>query len=288
MPVPHLAAFLDHAVRKFEPDPRALAIWLEGSLASGEGDAGSDIDLHLCVADEEFEGFTGDVDGLLSRLGPVISYIVVPVPSAALLPATIASAWGPVRIDLMVESRSSVSTRPRRHDVGARFLVDRGGVEEARTAAPSATFNAPSYLRGIMRTFFFGAMWPWRMTQRRDWSALLWNDVTVVQQFIVPAMLIADGSPEFHREMTTRSRFLTQPRREEVEQFQRQLIAAFAGADATGPDRDILAALHLRMFDLVCRSFREACEGTGVEYPADAEAHYVAFLDRQFGGASRS
>lgn len=280
---PHLAAFIDRTIEEFERDPRVLAVWLEGSLAQSDGDPYSDVDLHVAVPDGDFEAFAADTERLLGRLGELISYVPVPVHGATLLPATVASPTGPVRVDLMVEQRSRVPASPRRHDVGARFLLDRDGIEAARQEAPDATFDAAGYLDGIMRTFFFGALWPWRMTGRGDWTALLWNDVTVLQQFVVPAMLIADGSPEFHRELTTRPRFLGASRRRELEAFQGDLLRAFHGIDEFGPDPAALASLHARMLALVFRSFREASAAAAVEYPAAAEAHYVTFYERELG-----
>jgi predicted nucleotidyltransferase len=283
MPGPHLTAFIDRILDVFERDQRVLAVWLEGSLAQGDGDAYSDVDVHVAVPDEGFEEFVADDDALLARLGEVISYVPVPVPGAKLLPATVASRTGPVRVDLMVEQRSRIASAPRRHDVGARFLLDRDGIEQARAGAPGASFDAAGYLRGIMRTYFFGALWPWRMVGRRDWTALLWNDSTVIQQFVVPSMLIADGSPEFHRELTTRPRFLRDARRRELEALQGELVRAFAGIGSGDPDLGALAAFHARMIALAHRSFREACATTGVEYPAAAAAHYHAFYERELG-----
>jgi len=283
MPSPHITAFIARTLAEFERDERVLAVWLEGSLAQGEGDAYSDVDVHVAVPDGDFEVFVADDDALLARLGEVISYIPVPIPGTKLLPATVMSPTGPVRVDLMVEQRSRVSLSPRRHEIGARFLLDRDGVEEARAGAPDTSFDAAGYLSGIMRTYFVGALWPWRMVGRQDWTALLWNDSSVLQQFVVPSMLIADGSPEFHREMTTRPRFLGDGRRRELEAFQAEMLRAFAGIEGGGPDRDALAAFHARMIALVCRSFREACAAAGLEYPAAAEAHYREFYERELG-----
>ncbi|MCK9494450.1 MAG: aminoglycoside 6-adenylyltransferase [Dehalococcoidia bacterium] len=283
MPSPHLVAFIDDAVAEFESDPRVLAIWLEGSLARSDGDAYSDVDLHLAVADEDFQAFADDANALLGRLGEVIAYVPVPILGGALLPAAVASAFGPLRVDLMVEPRSRIASTRRRHDIGARFLLDRGDIEAERAAAPEARFDAAAYLKGIMNTLFFGALWPWRMTGRRDWTALLWNDSTVLQQFVVPAMLIADGSPEFHRELTTRPRFLAESRRRELEMLQGEMLRAFAGIEDGAPDLDALAAFHGRMFAFVFRSFREACTASGVAYPDAAEVHYRAFYERELG-----
>lgn len=283
MPSPHLTAFIDRTLAEFEGDRRVLAVWLEGSLARGEGDAYSDVDVHIAVPDAEFDEFVADDEALLARLGEVISYVPVPIPGTKLLPATVVSPTGPVRVDLMVEQRSRVASSPRRHEGGARFLLDRDGVEEAHGGAPDASFDAAGYLGGIMRTYFFGALWPWRMVGRRDWTALLWNDSSVLQQFVVPSMLIADGSPEFHREMTTRPRFLGDARRRELEVFQAELLRAFAGIEGGAPDLEALAAFHVPMIALVFRSFREACAATGVEYPAAAEAHYREFYERELG-----
>ncbi len=139
-----------------------------------------------------------------------------------------------------------------------------------------------------MRTCFFGAMWPARMIGRGDWSALLWNADTVIAQFIIPSYLIADGSPEFHRELTTRPRFLSPERTRTVRALQGSMFDAFAGIEHGAPDVERLKPFHRRMLEMTFEAFREACGVTGVEYPADSEAAFRSYFTRELGLWRRS
>lgn len=49
----------ESALEVLRADSRVLAVWLAGSLATGQADPWSDLDLHICVADEAIDAFRG-------------------------------------------------------------------------------------------------------------------------------------------------------------------------------------------------------------------------------------
>ena len=51
-------------------DPRIEALWLQGSLATGQADAFSDIDAYLAVRDANFDAVWGERQALLQRRWP--------------------------------------------------------------------------------------------------------------------------------------------------------------------------------------------------------------------------
>ena len=163
------------------------------------------------------------------------------------------------------------------------MLFDREFVAEALDAAPDLTFDARAQLEALMRGLFFGSMWPRRFIGREDWGALLMNATGVVYQFIVPAMLIADGSPEFYREPYGRSRFLSPARRAEVNALLAEALEAWHGIEQDAPHLDALKRFHARLLGLIWRSFREACAVTGATYPDDAEREYRDYYRRELG-----
>lgn len=59
-------AFLEELVRDLWADPKVAALWLGGSLARGEGDAYSDVDLRVAVGPEDFGG--GELPASAGRL----------------------------------------------------------------------------------------------------------------------------------------------------------------------------------------------------------------------------
>ena len=65
--------YLNAFVNKANSDGRILAVWLEGSLAKGNADRYSDIDIHLLVVEEDKEAFQ---DGLEPWLSDVQSLVL--------------------------------------------------------------------------------------------------------------------------------------------------------------------------------------------------------------------
>lgn len=65
---------LDRIRQDLEQDPGVLAIYLAGSLAKGNADSYSDIDLHTVVKPEKLEGFIADKFGRAGKWGNVLFY----------------------------------------------------------------------------------------------------------------------------------------------------------------------------------------------------------------------
>ncbi len=262
----------------FESDERVLALWIEGSVARGTADPWSDVDLHLAIADGQFDQFVADSESLLSRIERPLGYLQNVLPGLRLLPATLE---GPVRLDLYVERREAVSTIPRQPEY--RMLFDRDDVSASLSAAPALVFDPRAQLETLMRGYFFGGMWPRRMIGRGDWGALLMNATGVIYQFVVPAMLIADRSPEFYREPHNRERFLSPSRRDQLNALLGKALAAWRGIDESGPDVKELSHFHAELLALLWRSFRDACAASGADYPEAAESAYREYFHRELG-----
>ena len=277
MPSPTHDDLMARARVAFEPDPRVLALWIEGSVARGTADAASDLDLHLAIADEAFEDF-GATPEVLARLGRPLGYLGTALPGVRILPATLA---GPVRIDLYLEQRSRLGSAARMPE---RVMVfDRDAVEADLAAAPPFAYDPRAQIETLLRTYWFGAMWPVRFRLRQDWGGLLMNATLVVYEYIVPALLIADGSPEFYRETYARGRHLAPQRRNAVDALLADALESFAGLGAGGPDPERLARFHERFLAAVWGAFRAACTNVGVEYPVENEAEYRAYFARELG-----
>ncbi|QHJ69890.1 aminoglycoside 6-adenylyltransferase [Planococcus halotolerans] len=65
---------LDRILNDLEQDSDVLAIYLAGSLAKGNADSYSDIDLHTVVKPEKLEGFIADKFGRAGKWGNVLFY----------------------------------------------------------------------------------------------------------------------------------------------------------------------------------------------------------------------
>lgn len=63
------------AQQVLEDDPRVVAAWLEGSIARGEDDDFSDIDLWIAVKDHRFHSFIAEREAFAAKIGPVVSVL---------------------------------------------------------------------------------------------------------------------------------------------------------------------------------------------------------------------
>jgi hypothetical protein len=270
-------AVIERARAAFADDPNVLAAWIEGSIARGTEDAASDIDLHLAVADEAFQTFGTPAD-VLARIGRPLGYLEGALPGIRLLPAALA---GPVRLDLYLERRSQVASVARHP--GREMLFDNDHIEHDIASSPAVVYDPRQQLQQLMHGYWFGAMWPGRFILRGDWGGLFMNATNVVYQFIVPALLIADGSPEFYREQYARSRFLAPHRSEAIRRLLEEAALAFRGIGDDGPDLDAVKVFHAHLMAAIWSAFREACATAGLDYDAAAEAEYRGYYAREFG-----
>ena len=107
-PTSRHAALLEQALQALRQDNRVLAVLLGGSLASGDADEESDIDLSVVVDDAVADAFNDDRDWLERMEAPVIASLG-PVPNLV----TSLMRDG-LRLDVTVERRTAFQTRPRR------------------------------------------------------------------------------------------------------------------------------------------------------------------------------
>ncbi len=66
--------FANQITALLQTDARVKAVWLEGSLGRGQGDKHSDIDIHIALAQEDFDAFKADYENILKQLHPVLKH----------------------------------------------------------------------------------------------------------------------------------------------------------------------------------------------------------------------
>jgi len=108
-PTPGHADLVRRAVETFGPDERIVGLFLAGSLATGEGDEESDLDLTLVVDDGALDGVWEGLEFSLRSIGYPVA--VAPGPMPLLLTALMRDG---LRLDVAVETRSGFGSRPRR------------------------------------------------------------------------------------------------------------------------------------------------------------------------------
>jgi len=260
-------------------DDRILAAWLEGSFARGTADAWSDVDLHVAVHDDDWDAFVVSRRQVIEQVAPIISSVDAKMPWGAEL--TAATIVGGIRLDLYVEKRSMLGAALRRD--GPLLLFDRDDVARQLKVSWSPDTIARIALAEALRVFFYGSTFPVRLWGREEWGSLLTNAVLVVYQFLVPAMMIADGSDDAFRPLLHNERFLSPERRSQVDKLIAEIVAAFTPHADGEPDFAALGSMHERLIGAIWRELYAACERLGVDYPADAEREMQEYYAREMG-----
>ena len=119
---------VDGAVAVLSADERVQAAWLHGSVARGDADALSDVDMIVAVADDGLASFGEDWRERLAAITPTVMARRFPGPSGSWLAITPDCE----RFDLWVEAAGAVPTSVVRHRVA---LFDRAGLD-ARLPPP--------------------------------------------------------------------------------------------------------------------------------------------------------
>jgi len=260
-------------------DERVIACWLEGSFARGNADAWSDVDMHVVVADDDAASFLTGRKEVVERIAPVLTLDDAPLPWGAHL--IVVALKGPARLDLYIERESRLNDALRFET--ARILFDRKGVTGSLGLTSRIEPLVRKRLTDLMRTFFFGAMWPGRLLGRREWGTLFTNAGMVIFQFMVPAMLIQDSPEHFYRPPFHNERYLSEPRRVTVNSLVAEVARAFLDIDAGEPAAAPIVAAYERLLTTLWTEFRAACAKYGIEYMEAAELETRTYLRRELG-----
>lgn len=272
-------ALLEEARATFADDARILAAWLEGSFATERADPWSDVDLHVAVADEDWDGVLAQRLALLRRVRPVLGFVEATLPWGARLVS--ANLSGPVRLDLFIEKQSVVAGAPRREP--PRVLFDRAGVADSLRVNWDRGIIIRLQLGQLLQVFFFGSAWPVRLSGREEWGTVFMNALFIVYEFLVPAMLIQNDAADFVRPRYHNERHLSPERRREIDVLVEQIRAAFAGLATGELDQGRVARAHDDLIAAIWRELRRACEMHGVAYPADAEQEMREYYRQEMG-----
>ncbi len=272
-------ALIAHAGEVLAEEPRILAAWLEGSFASGSADPWSDVDLHIAVRDEDWDAVFADRLSLLGRIGPVLGHGEASLPWAAHL--VFANLAGPVRVDLYMEKLSGLGAALRKDQ--PRVLFDRGSVSESLKLNWNPEVLARLRLLQLTQGYFFGSGWPVRLAGRGEWATQFANAVVIVNQFLIPAILLQEDDAQFFREAFHNERFLSPARRRKVNALMGQVREAFAGIERGEVRGDAVARAYEAVIGAIYREMRGACAKFGVAYPEEAEREMRDYYRRELG-----
>jgi hypothetical protein len=266
------AETIEKASEIFSRDPRFLAGWLEGSLADGSADSFSDIDFYLCVADGAWDEIWPNRRELIARVAPILAAAdVMGVFGIGCL------LDGPVKLDVFFERENMLASKQRvavkrlwgsdEIFAGLRIGDDLGDAAIART------------LEYTVLGFLQGATWPVRLLARGQRNTLLFSEMMLIENGIVPLMLLERDRRAFHRNMFTRAKMLAPEQHVEYTRLMERVTAA-----VSDNDRDGMLAVHLEISQMLYRLARAAFERYGLAFPPRVEAEMEAFYQREWPG----
>jgi hypothetical protein len=119
---PGYAHLLDRVTAVCSADERVRALWVHGSVARGEADADSDLDVIAAVADDALEAFGDDWRGRIDAITPTVMARRFPGPGGSLLTIT----PGGERLDMWIEAAGDVSASVVRDRM---TVFDRDGLD---------------------------------------------------------------------------------------------------------------------------------------------------------------
>jgi hypothetical protein len=263
-------ALIDRAVVKFASDPRFPSGWLEGSLADGNADDFSDIDLYLAVRDSDWTEVFNDRRAMVEKIAPILASMdIVGIFGVAAL------VEGPVKLDLFLERESAVGSHPR-HAVkrlwGAEDFFARMTV-----GAPVDNASIARALESNILGFLQGATWPVRLLARGQIESFLFGAILLVETAIVPLILLERDPRTFQRNMFTRAKMLSAVEHAEYERLIDRVVASVKARDF-----DAMRAVHIDIFKRICELARKGFARYGLTFPPRVEDEMVAFSNREW------
>lgn len=145
-----------------EPDQRIRGLWLSGSIARGTADAGSDLDLLLAIADDEFDTFIDHWRGWLVEISPTL--VAKDIPGSRLIMYALTEDI--CRIDAVVEPVGKLAESPHRTRLTVLDRDDLTGRVPRATAGPGPSLERVTMI--IEEFWRIQSIFPTMLDGRRD------------------------------------------------------------------------------------------------------------------------
>ena len=258
-PTPAQQALIDAAKRTLQSDPRIQSAWLSGSLASGEGDEWSDVDL-IAVTEE------GALPGVLRDYGGDFSSIASAVHSFTLFGRVVSAVtadWG--RLDILLLTPAELATRS---PDTTRQLFARAGaaVPEGSVPAPRAATDAE--VAGLIREFIRVLGLAPVVVNRGDYVIGV-DGAMLLRTMLIDLMLAEQGRSRSERSVKRVTQMLS------AEQ-----IGALQALAPIAANRNSLIEAHRALAALFLPRAKALTEQRGIAWPADFEAATRTHLSR--------
>ncbi|MBM7789501.1 aminoglycoside 6-adenylyltransferase [Tenggerimyces flavus] len=254
----------DRLLTVVEHDERIRALWLSGSLARGDADAGSDLDVLLAVADDDRDGFAENWREWLATITPTL--IARPLTFA---PGSFYSLTRDCeRLDVVVETVTTArTTTPFRTRL---VVLDRDGLHEDLPDPEPPKLPDRERMEWIVEEFFrlLAIFVPVNLVRKDYLLGVVGVQGTrqMLHELFVNANqpLPATGVKQWSSKLTP---------------AQRALMESLPPLDAT---RESLVPAMLATAEAFRTAGREALEAQGIPWPEDLDhtvsAHVTAAL----------
>ncbi len=248
-----------------DDDSRIRALWLGGSVGRGSADVGSDLDVLLAVADDDYAAFWADWRRWLSQVTPTI--IARHIPG---LPGCFYSVTADCeRFDLVTERVSDLGASPYRHRLA---VLDRDDLD-GRVPLPSIAVDGPDLaaMAEIVVEFFRQqTIFPAAVVARRDWLLGVVG-VNNTQQLLY-RLFVETNQPLPPMGVKQWSARLTPE--------QRRLMAALP---APSPNRESTIQAMRSVRAAMLTIGRESAEACGLTWPVDLDVAVARYYAKELG-----
>lgn len=143
---PGYRSLLDRLIEVLVGDPHFRAAWVHGSIARGDADEVSDLDVIIAVADDDMTAFAAGWRDRLNEITPA----VMARPSFGTTGNWLAVTPTCQRFDLWVEPASRLASSPV-HD--RHVLFDRDDLSSLVAAPPPPAPPSPAKMRALAQRF---------------------------------------------------------------------------------------------------------------------------------------
>ena len=269
-------ALLARLVDVAKADPRIAAVWLQGSLATGENDAYSDVDAYIAVDDTVFDVVFAEREALLTKLFRPFAWCDATTPGLA---AVHALSENGVKLDLFYEAESAVGKQKR---PAVQVLFDRRDLAARLQTGWQPPLPTIARIIGvIIKMTRQGATWPMRLLHRDQWSTLAMMELDLINAQLAQLMAVQLDPGNFYKTPFSLYRLLNAKQQAEIDRLTHRALFAVSHRDATA-----LKEVHLEIYDALVREARSACAVLGADYPLKDvdERDLRSLLEREWSG----
>lgn len=261
MPVPTPAQqdLIDAARRALEGDPGIESVWLSGSLASGEGDQWSDVDLVAVTAEGGLPGVVAGYGGDLSSIASAVHTFTL----FGRIVSAVTADWR--RLDILFLTPAELATRPPN---ATRQLFARPGAAVPAGAAPAPRPAADAELAALIREFIRVLGLAPVVVNRGD-HVIGVDGAMLLRTMLVDLMLAEQGRSRSERSVKRVTQMLS------AEQ-----IGVLQALPPIAANRNSLIEAHRALAALFLPRAKALAEQRAIAWPAEFEAATRAHLKR--------